>query len=638
MRLHVLWPCVAALLMLGNAQERRAEGLAGPDFFRPFQLRQVRVSPDGSYLARLLQDERHYVSIDHRSGAVAEAVFSTDVDIEGIHWADDDTLLVIYLAGSSTGERQTRIIDLELTGERILADERGLGEPGRLVHALPHEADTILYSPAHSADAVYRVDLRRTVPGDSAPFGEAELVARLPEAGARWVTDRAGVVRAAITASGGRTVASSLWYRASGEAPWRELIRSGSDLDVVPLGFASPDRLLVASDRDRDTFALWEFDPEAVALTRLVYEHPTAQVESVVFDYDGELLAAIYLEGGVGRLHYFWGPEAGLDEKLGRAFPGLDIKVTSVSRGRKIMSLLVARRGTPGAFYWFDTETGALRKIGPVAPWLPAERLAPVEVFRARSADGLEVESFLTRPLGVEQPPLVVIPHGGPVGARDQARFDPLGQYLAHAGFAVLEVNYRGSGGYGKAFERAGEREWGARIEDDVDAAIRHVVQRGWVDAERMCIAGSSYGGYSALMSAIRWPGRFRCAATLAGVSDIALLFNSSAFAMDDRGREQFAELTGDPREDYDAMRAASPLYRAAEIAVPVFIAHGEDDLRVDVEHAYRLRAMLEVHGAPYDWLLLRGSGHGFTDRAQALAYYAALRGFLERHLGIAKN
>lgn len=604
-------------------------------FFRPFEVQEIVVSPDGSYLARWIhRDSWHRVSVHHRSGASRDRVVFMEVPIRSLAWADDDTLLVSY--GRPSNEPFTHLIDLSVRREQVHPVDRSLGAEGQVVHPLPNEPGKILFSPARDAASVYKLDL--SVPKPAAVDLDAlPKVAALEESATLWVTDSEGDVRAALSVTEDDSPVVKLWYRESAAADWR-VVKSSSpdDFDIRPLTFTRQGRMLVVSDRGRDTYALYKFNPKSDELTDLVYEHPTAQIVAVVFDYDYvDLLGVVYFEGGIRKYHYFSDAYRRYATTLeGRFSQPQHVEITGVSRDRRSLGLLVAGPRHPGEFFWFEAESGRMQPMGHAAPWLSEEDLAPVRTFRTDSGDGPQVEAFLTVPDGHELPPLVVMPHGGPIGVRHERGFDAEAQYLAAAGFAVLKVNYRGSSGYGKAHVEGGKRQWGSGIEDDVDAAIRYVLERRWVDDRRICIVGASYGGYSALMSAIRWPERFRCVGTVAGVTDIALMFNSSDFSLNDWSRKEFAEIVGDPNQDYEALRAASPVYRAHEIRVPVFIAHGEFDRRVDIEHALRLRAILDLYERSYEWMMLSNAGHGFIDLEQQVDFYEKLRAFLERHLG----
>jgi dipeptidyl aminopeptidase/acylaminoacyl peptidase len=230
-------------------------------------------------------------------------------------------------------------------------------------------------------------------------------------------------------------------------------------------------------------------------------------------------------------------------------------------------------------------------------------------------------------------PPLVVMPHGGPLGMSDTREFDPVVQSLTTGGYAVLQVNYRGSGG---RFE-AGQRAWGREIEDDLEAALDRVVAMKSVDPDRICIFGGSYGGYSALISITRCPQRYRCAIAAAPPTDLLLMFQSSDFASTEEGRREFAEIVGDPDRDRAHLIEISPAYRAQDMDVPILLIHGDRDTRVDIEHSYRMKAMLEANGRSPEWMVLEGATHSPTRRQYARLMERVLE-FLDAHLGPAKS
>jgi dipeptidyl aminopeptidase/acylaminoacyl peptidase len=290
----------------------------------------------------------------------------------------------------------------------------------------------------------------------------------------------------------------------------------------------------------------------------------------------------------------------------------------------------------PGTYFYYAKPSAAWVRLADRIEGVTAEQLLPSRSIVADSSDGTRVEGFLTLPGPQSGPgpyPLLVIPHGGPIGVSDGASFDPLAQYMALSGIAVLQVNYRGSAGYGKRFLEAGLREWGRGIEDDIDAVARAAIATESVDDARVCIAGGSYGGYSALISAIRYPDRYRCAATINGVTDIPLMFQGSDWSMSAHGRRVMAERVGDPEQEFQSQFDVSPVYRVSELHVPVFIAHGKRDERVDPEHAYRLRSMLEAHGKPFEWMVVEGGRHAPTPH-EWVRYADALRKFVLRHIG----
>ena len=244
------------------------------------------------------------------------------------------------------------------------------------------------------------------------------------------------------------------------------------------------------------------------------------------------------------------------------------------------------------------------------------------------------MEAFLTLPPGAGKRPLVVFPHGGPIGVADRLHFDREVQFVASLGYAVLQVNFRGSDGYGRAFREAAYGAFGTRIEDDIDAAIRAALARHPLDGDRMCMLGASYGGYSGLVAAVRWPERFRCVVSIAGPSDQALLFTSSDLGRTDASRATLEKYLGDPAKVLDEMQRQSPLYQYASIRAPVLLIHGLEDERVDYEHSRRMARMLTLAGQRPVGLAFEDEGHSFTSQENREKTWSAVAGFLRQHLG----
>jgi len=299
---------------------------------------------------------------------------------------------------------------------------------------------------------------------------------------------------------------------------------------------------------------------------------------------------------------------------LEERFESSVIYVLSKSLDERQVAVLVRGSTNPGTLHMLDLDTRRLIQFGQAMPWIDSARMAPMESFTVQAEGGPEVEAFISIPPDADGPPLIVMPHGGPIGVADSRVFNPVVQQLAHRGYAVLLVNYRGSSGYGESFLGQGKGEWGLGIEDDVEAAIDEVVRRDLVDPNRMCVVGASYGGYSAMMMLIRSPGRFICGVTIAGVSDLPLMFANSDTSRSELGREMMKEIVGDPNGDYESLKHRSPVYRVDEIEAPVMIIHGSKDERVDIEQAARLRAMLEARGKPVQWVLVEGEGHELSN------------------------
>ena len=346
----------------------------------------------------------------------------------------------------------------------------------------------------------------------------------------------------------------------------------------------------------------------------------------------GDLVAAIYGESGETRFHYFPEYRDAFLSRIDAEWKAETVAVVSKSVDRSKFVFLVSGSTNPGDFY-FQSMAGKPSQVAQIAGEVDREQLTPVKSIHVKSSDGTQVEAFLSISRAAKGPaPLVVMPHGGPIGVHDSREYDPLVQYLTSWGFAVVQVNYRGSSGYGLAFERLGKKQWALGIEDDIDAAVEHAMKMTEIDEGRVCIVGGSYGGFSALASVIRHRGRYRCAITLNGATDIPLLYDSSDFADSKQIMEFYREYVGDLATERDKLIEISPVYRSADLDVPILVVHGTADRRVDPDHAHRLILMLELYGKEYESVTVKDAEHSF-DRGEWIVVARAARRFLTKHL-----
>ena len=266
------------------------------------------------------------------------------------------------------------------------------------------------------------------------------------------------------------------------------------------------------------------------------------------------------------------------------------------------------------------------------AQWIDPAAMSPMRAIQFTARDGLAIKGYLTVPKGAsgKNMPMVVLPHGGPVGISDQWGYDQEVQLLASAGYAVLQVNFRGSGERGRKFEHAGATQWGGTMQDDVTDATRWAIQQGYADPSRICIYGASYGAYAALMGVAKEPSLYKCAAGYVGVYDLPQLHGEETLK---RGssRTWANDWIG---TDMDALAAHSPTRLAGKIKVPVFLAAGREDLRAPGEHTERMEKALKAAGVPVESLYYDGEGHGFYKPEHRREYYARLLAFLSRSLG----
>ncbi|MFC5568704.1 alpha/beta hydrolase family protein [Lysobacter yangpyeongensis] len=601
--------------------------------WKPSRIAAIALNPTGDLLAETVREEKGYWAlnlIDLRAG-VSQVLTTTWKLPDTLVWKDSRTL--IAASGGWHGEHTVYEVSSLLKGDKHEVRALPVLGEGRIVDLLPQEPGTILFEGYDTAGklVVHRVVLvgDKSIRG----FVTAKSRDRLNQGASNdraWFADGNGRLRVAIVA---RDDTSVLVHGTDGV--FHDVLKADDDFTFDPVGLSFDGNTIYGlTDEDRAQRDLVALDPVSRKITRTVFSKPGIDIVSAVFNSRREPVAARYYEDGRVVTEYFDDANRRTGEWIRTAFPGRQVMVIDRSDDNKQLILWVDGTDAPPQIYHLDVASKRASLLEDVAPWLSGKTFASAHVIKAKSSDGLQVEAFLTLPAGNGKRPLVVYPHGGPVGVSDDLNFNRDVQFLASQGYAVLQVNYRGSEGYGKAFREAGYRGWGRQIEDDIDAALREALAEYPLDESRMCTLGASYGGYSALISAIRNPRRFRCAISMSGVSDRALFFSASDNVRSVKAREQVERLLGNPRTDMAEMQATSPLYHASELTLPVMLVHGREDVRVDFEHTRRLVRMLNLENRPPVVMAIPDMGHSLDEPAMADVVWTGVAGFLQQYLG----
>ena len=320
---------------------------------------------------------------------------------------------------------------------------------------------------------------------------------------------------------------------------------------------------------------------------------------------------------------------------LAQAFPGAVAQVVSTTHDFRLSIVRLEQDVRTLEFYIHDSEKGTVQKLFDAMPWIDDSLLSPMEPIQVTARDGVELHGYLTIPKGAQAKnlPLVVVPHGGPHGPRDIWGYQWFEGFVPASGYAMLQINFRGSGGYGVGFENMGHLEWGKKMQDDVTDATQWAIDQGIADPDRICIFGWSYGGYATLMGIIREPDLYSCAVAGAGVYDNDVQYEDADFADQTRwGKKYMDKVIGPTKADRDA---ASPITYIDRIKTPLLLVHGEEDQRVPVKHAYKLREAMKQAGKPVpDLIELENEPHSPRKEENNMRWRRATVEFFEKHIG----
>lgn len=449
-----------------------------------------------------------------------------------------------------------------------------------------------------------------------------------------WFADDAGIVRMGMAFAGGKV---RVLYRAKPDDPLREIAKITEDnaddkvWDVLRITSGSDEGLVLKPD-DNGRIAVRKFNYATRQVGEVIYAAPGWDVDEALTDKDGKLLAAFYTDDR-DRAVWFEPKLKSLYARLEKAIPDQHVWIVSRADDDSRMLVWAGNEANPGQTFLFDAAKRSLDSFSAELPDLDRSLTASPKPIRYTARDGTAIYGYLTLPRGrpAKKLPLIVMPHGGPYGVRDKLEFDSTVQLLANRGYAVIQPNYRGSGGYGESFAELGAGQIGRAMQDDLDDAMNWAVKEGIADPARVCMVGASYGGYAALWAAIRNPERYRCAVSFAGVTDWKKQLKYDANFFTRKGAKSWRTRIQGEDANFD-LDVVSPVAQIARLTRPVLVTHGEDDSNVPFKQFLLLRDAATKAGKPIETLTFAGEGHGFADDANEARYLDAIEAFLAKH------
>ncbi len=654
---------VCAIVWFGASSASAQSPPPAAAFGRLPAIQKAVLSPDGKTIAILGGTPgRRLISLSPIDAATAAQVNLGKVDVRDIRWAGNGYLIIQtsrYETGRDPGSNRpfayhfVRNVVIDASGKvlnQLLVDNANsqyttvqpiLGvldgpRPSAVVEGLDlaGEALAARNSRIHTADNVlistlYRVDVAT---------GKGAIIERGSQKTQSWDVDLAGEARVRWDIDP-VTRQRILYARAKGTSGWKVFDRARYDLplDQAVVGYSDPD----------DAIILLKAGGEGVQVVRhsladgseTVLGPQTPSLQPQVF-WDTYLDKPVAIITGDERPVYQWlDPQLGaVHAKLSRVFKGKAVTLSSWSRDRSRYLVRVDAPSAVPQWMLFEAASNQVSPIGPEYPQLADTPMGPTRWLTYKARDGLDIPAYLTLPPGLAagaKPPLVVLPHGGPA-SRDEFGFDWWVQFLASRGYAVLQPQFRGSGGFGDAFERAGDGEWAGKMQTDLLDGIAHLAKEGVVDPARVCIVGASYGGYAALAGVALHPGDYRCAVSVAGVSDVGLMILDTRREGGDSPELQYwRRVAGDSRVTSGILAASSPAKLADRIKAPVLLIHGEEDTVVDINQSRVMDSAMKAAGGDVQFIVLPGDDHYLSSSETRTRMLESVEVFLTRHLPV---
>lgn len=638
------------------------ERLPVAEFAREMGAANAQLSPDGKRLAFLRDYNGHRAvhvmdldtsKVSYIDMGGAELLNEARKDVAHFEWVGNERLLItttvwemLYgaIAVDWDGRRPANVSGYEGVTAVSLRGPMFFGR--EVMHSFFDRDYSVLMLDRHEVGpgSANRPDVMRVRLSD----GMASVAVKNPGQVAYWAADFAGAVRFGILTHGDM---SGAIYREKEDAPWRTLLpladRKGQ---MRVIGFdAGGNRVLIAKLNEEKRWAVYPLDPATGDVGPPLLSNPeydvvpekgilgTAGIDLVkaIFSRRKQSLVGIRYYTDALRAKWFDKEYALTQVAVDKALPDtLNLLVNESADGKRMLWFGFSDQ-SPGAYYLFDREKKSFKMVAPRASWIKAAQMAPMLLVKYQARDGLLIHGYLTAPVGHELKhlPLVVLPHGGP-WVRDTWGYQPLVQLLANRGYAVLQMNYRGSTGYGDELLKKAKLQIGKQIQDDIEDATRWAIAAGLADPDRIAIAGSSYGGYSALFALGHNPELYRCGISMAGVTDWPAIYDDSDVANYKEAKRHWREQIGDPTKDIEMLRAISPVNFADKITAPVLVIQGKDDKRVPPDQARRMISALERVGRKPTSLFVSGLAHEFGDEKQRTQIFDAVVGFLEKNLG----
>tara|TARA_B100001564_G_scaffold85466_2_gene69350 strand:+ start:2180 stop:4000 length:1821 start_codon:yes stop_codon:yes gene_type:complete len=604
--------------------ENKAPLIPMEDFFRNPEKSSFNISPDGNHIAYMKpwKSRMNVFVMDMITKKEARLTSSQERGVYGFAWLTNKRIGYIKDEGGNENMHfyavnidKSNEIDLtpfENVQARIIDDLED--DPNHIIIGL-NKRNPQIHDP-------YRINVND---------GKMDMIAENPGNISEWMTDHDGKLRIAITSDG---VNTSILHRATESEKFESILTTDFKVSVSPLFFTFDNKnLYVASNRGRDKSAVFKFDLNNAQEEKLIFEHDEVDVSGLMYSRKRKVLTGVNYTVAKNEITFFDTWREDIQQKLEENLPGYEVGITSFSEDEAKAVVVTYSDKSRGTYYYYDIDKNKLTELGKASPWLNEEDMSDMKPVQYRSRDGLVINGYLTLPKGTngKNLPVIVNPHGGP-WHRDSWGYKSEIQFLANRGFAVFQMNFRGSTGYGREFWEKSFKQWGKSMQDDISDGVNWLIDEGIANPDRIAIYGASYGGYATLAGLTFTPDLYACGIDYVGVSSL-FTFMESMPPYWELYRKMLYEMVGHPDKDKELLASASPLLHIDKIKVPLFIAQGANDPRVKKSESDQIVEALQNAGIDVPYMVKNDEGHGFYNEENQFDFYREMEIFLNKHL-----
>jgi len=595
------------------------------DFFRNPEKTEFELSPNGEYLAFMQPWEKRLNVFIQKIGSdtAVRVTNAKERDIAGYAWKGNDRIIFLQDAG---GDEYFRLFSVGVDGSNpkdLTPFEKVRADIIDDLQDIPNEMLVGLNKRNPQIFDVYRINVST---------GEMKMIAENPGNITGWQTDWDGKLRLATTTDG---VNNTLLYRKSESDKFAPVITTSFKEGVTPLSFTFDNKhIYVATNLGRDKTAIVKYDVENKKELETVFQHPEVDVMNLLSSRARKVITGVSFTTEKSHYKFFDKEREALQNELEKRLPGYEVRVAGFDRQEDKCLVRTFSDRSLGAYYYYDLKSKDLKKLADDSPWIKETDMAEMKPISYQSRDGLTIHGYLTLPKGIaaKNLPVVVNPHGGP-WYRDSWGYNPEVQFLANRGYAVLQMNFRGSTGYGRKFWEASFKEWGKSMQNDITDGVQYLIKQGVADPKRIAIYGGSYGGYATLAGLTFTPDLYACGVDYVGVANL-FTFMKSIPPYWKPYLDMLYEMVGNPEKDKSLLETASPVFHVDKIKAPLLIAQGANDPRVNKNESDQMVAALKARGIDVPYLVKDNEGHGFHNEENRFDFYRAMESFLGKYLG----